>query len=203
MVSRCDSAVNLTFGMGQWIWLWDAPSGYHQIGISPCSQEKLAFAGPDATKWTYNVMPFGPVNGPPTFIAFIHDLDSTWKDLACKLGIIIDENTNTNIIIDDIFSYAKTLTIALIFMECKLKVAQSQNLLLSLKKSFIFPKRAKFVGVDICQDGNQPVMSKHQLLVHWPTPVIIRNVANSLGSCNSIPGSSQISRCVFCPCARS
>jgi hypothetical protein len=73
---RCDSAVNLTFGMGQWIWLWDAPSGYHQIAISPCSQEKLAFAGPDATKWTCNVMLFGPVNGPPTFIAFIHDLNS-------------------------------------------------------------------------------------------------------------------------------
>jgi hypothetical protein len=74
---HCDSAVNLTFGTGQWIWLWDAPSGYHQIAVLPCSQEKLAFAGPDATKWTYNVMPFGPVNGPPTFIAFIHDLDST------------------------------------------------------------------------------------------------------------------------------
>jgi hypothetical protein len=47
---RCNSAVNLTFGIGQWIWLWDAPSGYHQIAFLPCSQEKLAFAGPDATK---------------------------------------------------------------------------------------------------------------------------------------------------------
>ncbi len=76
-IPHCNSAVNLTFGTGKWIWLWDAPSGYHQIGVSPCSQDKLAFAGPDATKWTYNIMPFGPVNGAPTFITFIHDVDST------------------------------------------------------------------------------------------------------------------------------
>jgi hypothetical protein len=177
----CNSAVNLTFGNGQWVWLWDAPSGYHQIGVSPCSQDKLAFAGPDATKWTYNVMPFGPINAPPTFIAFIHDLDSTWKDLARQQGIVIDEDTNTNIIVDNIFSYAKMLTSALIYMECQLKVAQSQNLLLSLKKSSIFPKRVEFVGIDICADGNRPAMSKHQLLIHWPTPVVVCDIAKFVG----------------------
>jgi hypothetical protein len=88
-------------------------------------------------------MPFSPVNGLPTFIAFIHDLDSTWKDLAHKLGIVINKDTKTNIIVDDIFSYAKMLTIALIYMECQLKVVQLQNLLLSLKKSFIFPKASQ------------------------------------------------------------
>jgi hypothetical protein len=180
-IPRCDSAVNLTFGSGQWIWLWDAPSGYHQIGVSPCSQAKFAFAGPDATKWTYNVMPFGPVNGPPTFIAFIHDVDSTWKELARNNGIVIDDDTNTTIIFDDIFSYAKTMVMALLYMECQLRVAQSQNLSLSLKKSFIFPKRVEFVGVDVCQDGNRPAMSKHQLLVHWPIPVIVRDVAKFVG----------------------
>jgi hypothetical protein len=81
--------------------------GYHQICALPCSQDKLAFAGPDATKWTYNVMLFKPIYGPPTFIAFIYDVDSTWKALACKHGITIDENTNTNITVDDILSYAK------------------------------------------------------------------------------------------------
>ncbi len=63
-------------------------------------------------------MPFGPINGLPTFIAFIHDLDSTWKALARKHGIVINKDTNTNIIVDNIFSYVKTLTMALIYMEC-------------------------------------------------------------------------------------
>ncbi len=114
-IPRCDLAVNLTLGNGRYQWLWDAPLGYHQIRVAPCSQDKLAFAGPDATKWTYNVMPFGPVNGPPTFIAFIH-VDSTWKDLACQNDVTIDKDTNTNIIVDDILSYAKTLSIAVLYM---------------------------------------------------------------------------------------
>ena len=126
-------------------------------------------------------MLFGPVNGPPTFIAFIHNVDSTWKDLARERGIVIDDDTNMTIIVDDIFSYAKMMAIALIYMEYQLRVSQSQNLLLSLKKSFIFPKRVEFVGVDACQDGNRPAMSKHQLLVHWPTPVIVRAVAKFVG----------------------
>ena len=94
-------------------------------------------------------MPFGPINGPTTFIAFIHDLDSTWKRLAQERGITIDKDTNTTIIVDDIFSHAKTLLMALTYMECQLIVAQSQNLSLSLRKSFIFPQRVEFVGVDV------------------------------------------------------
>ena len=180
-IPRCDSAVNLTFSEGRWMWLWDAPQGYHQIGVEPASQEKLAFAGPDATKWTYNVMPFGPVNGPATFIAFIHDMDSTWKDLARSYGISIDEDTNTNIIVDDILSWAKTLVAALLYMECQLRVCQSQNLSLSLRKSHIFPKRFEFVGIDVDAHGNRPAMSKHQLLHHWPIPIIVRDVAKFVG----------------------
>jgi hypothetical protein len=42
----------LTFSNGRWMWLWDTPQGYYQISVEPASQEKLAFARPDATKWT-------------------------------------------------------------------------------------------------------------------------------------------------------
>ena len=66
-------------------------------------------------------------------------------------------------------------------MECQLQVAQSKNLSLSLKKSSIFPKRVEFVGIDVCPDGNWPAMSKHQLLIHWPTPVVVRNIAKFVG----------------------
>jgi hypothetical protein len=48
------------------------------------SQMKLAFAGLDATKWMYNVMSLGLINNPFTFIVFIHNVDSTWKDLTCS-----------------------------------------------------------------------------------------------------------------------
>ncbi len=114
-IPRCDSAVFLAFGMAIWFWMWDAPQGYHQICVAKDSKEKLAFAGPNATKWTYNVMPFGPVNGPSTFISFIHDMDGRWEDLACSLGLTINEDMNTTIIVDDIVSWARQADQALAY----------------------------------------------------------------------------------------
>ncbi len=78
----CNLVINEEFGMGQFYWLFDAPMGYHQLAVALDSQEKLAFQGPDAIKWTYTVMPFGPTNGPATFINFIHGVDSQSKSLA-------------------------------------------------------------------------------------------------------------------------
>jgi hypothetical protein len=65
-------------------------------------------------------MPFGPTNGPATFINFIHDIDSQWKALAAKSGLVIDDNTNMKIIVDNIFSWGKTLNEALLYIECQL-----------------------------------------------------------------------------------
>jgi hypothetical protein len=78
----------------------------------------------DAIKWTHTVMPFGPTNGPATFINFIHDIDSVWKDEAQKQGIPINKDTNTKIIVDDIVSWAKHVRQALGYRRCQLKVCQ-------------------------------------------------------------------------------
>jgi hypothetical protein len=56
--------------------MFDAPIGYHQLAVAANSQEKLAFQGVNARKWTYNVMPFGPTNRPATFVSFIYDIAS-------------------------------------------------------------------------------------------------------------------------------
>jgi hypothetical protein len=138
------------------MWLNDAPSGYHQLAVAQDSQEKLAFQGPNTIKWTYTVMPFGPMNGPATFVNFIYDVDSQWKSLACTTGININDDTNTRIIIDDIVSHDKDLATSLQYMECQLQVCMAYRLSLSLKKSSIFPKRFKFVGNDVCPKGNWP-----------------------------------------------
>jgi hypothetical protein len=121
----CNLAINEEFGLGVLYWLFDAPMGYHQLAITLANQEKLAFQGPDAIKWTYRVMPFGPTNGPATFMNFIHDIDSRWKVLAEKSGLVINSNTNTKIIVGDIFSWAKTINNALLYIKCQLYVCQS------------------------------------------------------------------------------
>ena len=68
----------------------DATSGYHQMCVESLSWEKLAFAGPNGSKYSFPVMPFGPVNDPTYFIVFVHDMDCTWKALACSEGITIE-----------------------------------------------------------------------------------------------------------------
>jgi hypothetical protein len=103
-IPQCNMAVGMAFGSSQFLWMYDAPMGYHQLLVSPETQEKLAFQEPDAIKWTYTLMPFGPTNGPATFIQMIHDLDCAWKELAAKCGLTIDDDTSTNIIVDDIFN---------------------------------------------------------------------------------------------------
>ena len=112
----------------------DAISGYNQIRVAASSRDKLAFAGPNCTKYTYFVMPFGPVNGPVIFIVFIHDMDLTRKGLATTQCVIFNAATGTRIVDDDIFSWAPTFDAFIKYLTCQLDVCVSQNLSLSLKK---------------------------------------------------------------------
>ena len=115
----CDSAVFVEFGNSQFLWLFDALSGYHQLTVECASQEKLAFQGPDAIKWTYTIMPFEPTNGPATFISMIYDLDSQWKALATFVGITVGDETDTRIIVNNIVNHGPTIDTSLLYMECK------------------------------------------------------------------------------------
>ncbi len=162
------------FGLGAWMWMFDSPMGFHQLAVALASRKKLAFQGVDDIKWTYTVMPFGPTNGPATFINFIHDLDSVWKEHALSSGIPIDDDTNTKIIVDDIVSWSRLLEYALANMRCQLKVCQAYHLSLTLRESHFFPKRFEFigVGVDVCNDGNRPAQSKFMLL-NSLTPICV------------------------------
>jgi hypothetical protein len=126
-------------------------------------------------------MPFGPMNGPATFINFIHDIDSIWKELTQQRGIQINKDTNTKIIVDDIVSWADHIHHALAYMRCQLQVCQAYNLSPNLRKSYFFPARFKFVGIDVCKDGNHLPQSKHSLLKTWPAPEFIRDVAKLIG----------------------
>ncbi len=173
----CNFAVSEEFGMGQWMWLYNAPPGYHQLAVALASQEKLAFQAPDAIKWTYTVMPFDPV----TFVSLLYNVDSQWKALTRTKAIDIGIDTNTRIIIKDIVSHGKDIQTCLLYMECQLRVCMAYHLSLSLKKSYIFPKHFKFIGNDVCPKGNRPAQSKHQLLETWPQAKIVHDVATFIG----------------------
>jgi hypothetical protein len=144
-IQRCDLAINEEFSLGMFLWLLDTPMGYHKFAIALASQEKLDLQGPNAIKWTYTIMPFGPTKRPATFIDFIHDVTSLWKVLGQKSGLIIDNNTNTKIIADNVFIWAELLEQALLYMECHLCICQAYQLSLSLHKSH-------FQAFQVCSD---------------------------------------------------
>ena len=138
-IPRCNSTVENSFG-GEWIWLYDAPMGYHQITASKETREKLAFQCPDAIKWTYNIMPFGPTNGPAMFVTMIHDVDSVWKEEATSRGIQIGCGVGTTIIINNILNWAKFFQLALQYISCQLRICKVYRLTLSLKKEPFLPQ---------------------------------------------------------------
>jgi hypothetical protein len=68
-----------------------------------------------------------------------NDVDSQWKALAQLIGLIINDDTNTKIIVDDIFSWFEFLEKELSYMECQLRICQAYRLSLSLKKVVFSP----------------------------------------------------------------
>ena len=65
-IGRCDSAFkDLGDASGTLYFIClDKAQGYHQIGVKKSDKDKLTFFGPDGKKYTFKVMPFGPINAP-------------------------------------------------------------------------------------------------------------------------------------------
>ncbi len=132
----------------------------------------------------------------------IHDLDSAWKALAAVCSLTINYDTNTNIIINDIFNWAMTFQQALLHMECQLCVCKAYRLTLSLKKSHFFPRDSSllvvmFPPIEIaqpCQNTTSCAIGQSlNWFAMWPA---------LLDFFNSIAISYLISRCACYLCAK-
>jgi hypothetical protein len=108
---------------------------------------------------------------------------SIWKQLATSRGVPIGDTMNTRIIISNIISWLSLEDYALEYIRCQLKVCQAYRLSLNLHKSHFIPAHFEFIGIDICANGNRPAKSKHSLLLAWPAPEFVRNVAKFIGFC--------------------
>ena len=131
-IPRFDTAAGYQFGDGRRFWLIDCPQGYHQILVTVLSRQNLSFAGPEVSVYRYRVMPFGQVNGLNIFIWFMHDMNFEWQQLALRRDVPIGPNTNTKLIVDDLFNFAEDFTTALDYMECQFICAARRRLSFSL-----------------------------------------------------------------------
>ena len=99
----------------------DARSGYHQIRVRNCDQEKLAFFTLSGEKKTYNVLPFGPTNDPGYYTAMMQSLRKEWLLLFATTKYLVRVTSPTieimcadKIIIDDILLYSNHVPIFLV-----------------------------------------------------------------------------------------
>ena len=95
-----------------------------------------------------------------------------------KKGVTISNDNNTQIIVDDLFSFCLTEAITFLYIDCVFKVAAKRRLSFSLPKSSFSPTRITFVGVDVGKHHNFPDKNKHELLKTWSAPVDVRAVSS-------------------------
>ena len=177
LIPCCDIASMYEFGDGRFYWFLGFPMEYHQVEVNARSRERLAFAGPNASMYTYRLMNFGPVNGPSIYIGMMFDMNFWWQTLAKSCGVEINEDANTKIIVDDFLNHAITEDVAFENILCQFKVDALRRFSFSLPKSSLFPKRVELVGIDIGINNNIPDKSKHELLRTCPKLRDIRAVA--------------------------
>ena len=156
----------------------DARSGYHQIRVRKCDQEKLTLYTPDSKKKTYTVVPFGPKNAPVFNTAMMQILRDDWTALfnETRLSIIVEHSPNMiicdkKIVIDDILIYYNHTPTLLHYFSCVAKVFTKFRLSFNLFECDFFKSRVEFVGHDLTAGGNCPAQSKINLITEWTLPI--------------------------------
>ena len=113
----------------------DSRSGYHQIRVRKCDQEKLAFFTPSGEKKTYKVLPFGPTNASSFYTTMIQYLRKEWlllyadtKHLTHLDSVPVTIICNDKIIINDILLYSNNVNTLIHFFSCVAQVFTKYHL---------------------------------------------------------------------------
>ena len=71
----------------------------------------------------------------------MHDMNFEWQQLALRRDVPIGPNTNTKLVVDNLFNFAEDFTTALDYMECQFICAARRQLSFSLPKTHFFLDR--------------------------------------------------------------
>jgi len=193
-IPRCDEALdNFAPGSGRLYWISvDAKSGFHQICVRHCDREKLCFAGPNSTCYTFNVMPFGPVNAPACYTVLMFLMRQEWQGLFREKFPELDISavtvelvqTGDRQIVDDILLFSNSPTVLLLYFECVCHIFTKWRLSFNPKKCDFFLDRIEWIGYDLRPTGNSPASSKYDSVRHWPTPSTGQSLHSFVGLLN-------------------
>ena len=206
-IPRCDDAIgSLNFGSGTiYIITVDARQGYHQVAVKASDKEKLAFFAPNNKKYTYTVMPFGPMNAPAFYTYMMQKFKDEWDALFYQTlrqsptldthditvttsnQVTLDNEivqTGSKGIIDDILIWSTALPTVLAYFECVCQVFQKYRVSFRLDKCEFLKERVEYVGHDLTPVGNCPAASKFDMIRDWKLPTNGQSLHSFVGLVN-------------------
>ena len=193
-IPRCDEAIdNFLPGAGRLYWISiDAKSGFHQIAVRRSDRHKLCFAGPQSQLYTFNVMPFGPVNAPACYTALMFILRQEWQALFReKFPDLADTTIKSHLvrtgdrqIVDDVLLFANCPIALILYFECVCHIFTKWRLSFNPKKCDFFLDRVEWIGFDLCPTGNRPASSKFDMVKDWPLPTSGQSLHSFVGLLN-------------------
>ena len=166
----------------------DIRSGYHQIGVRKCDQEKLAFFNPSGEMKEYEILPFGPTNALSFYTAMMQSLRKEWLLLYADTKHLIHLDSspvtiicNDKIIIDNILLYSNNINTLIHYFSCVDQVCTKYRLSFKLTKCDFVKPRVEFDGRDVTTYGNCTTASKFYLIKHWPLPLHTISLLSFIG----------------------
>ena len=172
--------------------------GYWQVHMHEKSRDKTAFFIPMGKKH-WKRMPMGILNAHACYCAMMDHIKKEYTDkFRAKYGdkyqVFFDfmlrqsdkPGADSEIIVDDLFLHSDNEECLLALFIELLKVFQHYCVTINLKKCRFFPLKAKFVGVDVTADGNQPASSKYKAVrdlkhKHPTDPAQLRKIIGFFG----------------------
>lgn len=146
----------------------DLKAGYWQLPLDPRDAKKTAFVA-DGQLYEFRCLPFGVVNGPPSFMRLMHGILKGLK--------------NTMVYLDDVIIFTATRTEHEQALRLLLTRLAEYNLKISLNKCQFFQKEVQFLGFLVSGDGIRSNPEKVKVVQNWPVPLTAKRLSKFLGFC--------------------
>ena len=98
--------------------------------------------------------------------------------MAKDNSVVMNQDTNTTIVIGNCFNWAITKDQDFLYMEAQFAETARRRLSFNLPELLSFPTCVRFVGIDIDIESNMPAANKSEILCTWPEAVDIPAVTS-------------------------
>ena len=164
---RIDDSLRL-LGNQQWFSTMDLASGYWQVAMSPEAKRKATFVTNEGL-FQFRVMPFGLCNAPATFERLMDRVLCGMRWSRCLVYL------------DDVISFGKTISEALLRLEEVLARLSEFGLQLKAKKCTFMQTEVAFLGHIVGRTGLACDPEKLSAVRNWHEPNRVKAVRQFVG----------------------